>query len=174
MPQEATAPSSEVRPESQASNLSCSTDESVTAFIERTVSQFPSSQVTTLDPLPEENLQETVKSSESDPLTIAVLPPPTTTDAGTEESRSDILGQKELYSDTSDPGELYDSSGVELPTAKQGTFTFDPDLFPSCDEELQHSTGNSDAEQAAYRSKVLYAERQLSPTGKEVIRKFFH
>ena len=102
-----------------------------------------------------------------------MLPPPTTTGAGAEGTRSEVLGQKELYSDTSDPGELYDSSGVELPTAKQGTFTFDPDLFPSCDEELQHSTGNSDAEQAAYRSKVLSAERQLSPTGKEVIRKFF-
>ena len=173
VPQETTAPSNEIRPESQASNLSCSTDESVTAFIERTVSQFPSSQVTALDPLPEENPQETVKSSESDPLAIAVLPLPTTTGTGAEETRSEVLGQKELFSDTSDPGELYDSSGVELPTAKQGTFTFDPDLFPSCDEELQHSTGNSDAEQATYRAKVLSAERQLSPTGKEVIRKFF-
>ena len=75
-------------------------------------------------------------------------------------------------SETSDPGELYDSSGVELTTAKLGTFTFDPDIFPSFDEELQRSSGNSDAEQALYRSKVLSTEKQL-PTGREVIRKIF-
>ena len=101
-------------------------------------------------------------------------PPPTTTDPGTEETRKEILDQRALYSDTSDPGELYDSSGVELPnSAKLGTFTFDPDIFPGFDEELQHSSGNSDAEQALCRSKVLFFERQLSPTGREVIRKFF-
>ena len=63
VPQEANVLNNENRLESQASNLSCSTDESVPTFIERTVPQFPSSQATILNPLPEENLHETVKTS---------------------------------------------------------------------------------------------------------------
>ena len=35
----------DVRPESQTSSLSCSTEERVTAFLERTVSNFPSPQL---------------------------------------------------------------------------------------------------------------------------------
>ena len=83
----------EVRPESQASNFGCSTDESVITFIERTVSQFPSSQATLLDPVPLESLHETVKSSESDPLMVTVVPPQTTTDPGAEETHSEIPDQ---------------------------------------------------------------------------------
>ena len=104
---------------------------------------------------------------------VTVVSQPTTTHPDAEETRSEVPGQRALYSDTSDPGELYDSSGVELPTAILGTFTLDPDIFPGFDEELQRSSGNSDAEQALYRAKVFSTERQLSPTGMEVIRKVF-
>ena len=101
------------------------------------------------------------------------MPPPTTVNPGAEETQSEIPDHRALYSDTSDPGELYDSSEVDLLTAKPGTFTLDPDLFPGFDEELQRSSGHSDAEQVLYRTKVFSTERQLSPTGREIIRKFF-
>ena len=78
-----------------------------------------------------------------------------------------------LYFDTSDVEELYESSGVDLPSAKPGTFTLGPNVFPSLDDELYQSSGKSDAEQALYRTTVMTADRQLTPSGREAIRKCF-
>ena len=162
-------PEKEIRPESQASN---STDESVTAFIERTVSQFSNPPAVPPDPEAGEGNRESTKASESDPLERAGETRSTTTVI--EETQQDTHERRGLYSsDNSDQGDLYDSSGVDLPTTKLGGFTFDPNAFPAFDDELQHSSGNSDAEQAAYRTKVFSSERHLSPSGREVIRKYF-
>ena len=174
-------PEKEVRPESQASN---STDESVSAYIEKVISQFPGASTTPLDtvleedphaapkvPEADENTHGAPKVSESIALEVTKTPQPVP--ANSEESRTRTPECRALHSDTSDPGELYDSSGVDLPTTKLGTFSFDPDLFTSLDEDLQQSSRNSDAELAVYRDKMLSTERNLSPTGREVIRKFF-
>ena len=104
---------------------------------------------------------------------VNVALPPTPVNPDVEKTQSDVPDRRALYSDTSDPGELYDSSGVNLPTARPCSFTLDPDIFPGFDEELQRSSRNSDAEHDFYRTKVLSIERRLSPSGREVIRNFF-
>ena len=171
--QEKGEPQKDNRPESQASNMSCSTDESVTAFIEKTVSGYPEAQPEQRVQAVTESLPVVAKTSESEPLTITTGRTAPEANSNPEEVESENPVKRVLYSDTSDVGELYNSSGVDLPTAKPGKFTLDPSVFPSFDNELHQSSGNSDAEQALYRTKVMTSDRQLTPSGREAIRKCF-
>ena len=66
--QEKGEPQKDVRSESQASNMSCSTDESVTAFIERTVSSYPAPQLEQTHQTVTERFPVAAKTSESEPL----------------------------------------------------------------------------------------------------------
>ena len=128
MAQEKNKLNKDIRPDSQASNSSCSTDESVTAFIERTVirEQHP-------DQALGQGLLVAAKVSECESQTVTLGQLPPTPNPEAEETQSEVSDHRALYSDTRDPGELelYDSSGVDLPTAKPRIFTLDPDVFPS-------------------------------------------
>ena len=127
----------DVQPESQAFKLSWSTEESVTAFIERTGSNSPTPQLEHPAQTTEESLPEIAKLSESEPLLVTVGQLPNVANQNAEEPQSETSDCGGLYSDTSDPGELFDSSRVDLPTAKPSTFTLDPDVFPDFDKELR-------------------------------------
>ena len=171
--QEKGEPQKDGRSESQASNMSCSTDESVTAFIERTVSSYRAPQLEQTDQTVTERFLVAAKKSESEPLMITVGQATTEANSNHEEVETEAPAKGGFYLDTSDVEELYESSGVDLLSAKPGTFTLDPDVFPSLDDELHQSSGNSDAEQALYWTKVMTADRQLTPSGGEAIRKCF-
>ena len=153
--------------------MNCSTDESVTAYIERTISSFLTPQPEHPISTPEESQPGTAKTSESEKVAVSVEQVSVTAGQFVEEEMGEVHDTRGLYSDSSDAGELIDSSGVDLPTAKSSTFTLDPEVFPEFSDDLHRSSGNSDDEQSLYRAKVATSERKLTASGREAIRKYF-
>ena len=170
------------RPSPDDSHSSRSTDESVSAFIEKTATSLALLETETI-----KTFQPTLESvavarttdltfhkvSISEPIAVLQDPqedqPETSARAGpVEENKS-----KSLYADTSDVEELFDSSGVEAFPAFPASLTIDPKAFPDFEGDFHSESGQSDAEQAQYRAKLLAEDRQLSGKGKATIKKYF-
>ena len=163
------------RPSPDDSHSSRSTDESVSAFIEKTETSLALLETETI-----KTFQPTLESvavaratdltfhkvSISEPIAVLQDPqedqPETSARAGpVEENKS-----KPLYADTSDVEELFYSSGVEAFPAFPASLTIDPKAFPDFEGDFNSESGQSDAEQAQYRAKLLAEDRQLSGKGK--------
>ena len=170
------------RPTSQSSNCSRSTDESVTAFIERTVTavNFPEPESTVVLPVREGATAHSStatfafqKASVSEAIVITPSQPiDPTGQLDTEEATSQEEAAP-LYGDTTDVEELLDSSGVAAFPAVSRNVTLDPGEFPDLEAEFQLEPGHSDEEQEAYRAKLESSDRQLSAKGRNIIRKYF-
>ena len=119
----------DVRHESQASNLSCSTEESNTAFIERTVSNFPTPHLEHPVQATGESFPEITKTSESEPVMVTVSQLPNVARQDAEKTQSETPDNRGLFYDASYPGDIFDNSGVDLITAKPSTFTLDSDVL---------------------------------------------
>ena len=170
------------RPSPDDSQCSKSTDESVSAFIEKTATSLALLETETI-----KTFQPTLESvavarttdltfhkvSISEPIAVLQDPqedqPETSTRGGPVEEKK----SKHMYADTSDVEELFDSSGVEAFPAFPASLTIDPKAFPDFEGEFHSESGQSDAEQAQYRAKLLAEDRQLSGKGKATIKKYF-
>ena len=164
--EEKNEPEKDARPVFQTPNLSCSDDESVTTYIQMTISNFPRPQLEHPVQEPKKRLFELVKVSESEPVMATVGQPAIPANQIAKETQSGAPDNRELYSDTSDEEKRFDNSGVDLPALKPVFFTLDPDISPGFDDELHHSSGNSDTEQALYRTKISSSERKLTSRGR--------
>ena len=170
------------RPTSQASNGSRSTDESVTAFIERTVTamNLPEPESTVVLPVREGAIAHSStmtfifqKASVSEAITIT--PSQSIGPAGLDD-KEETTSQEEaapLYGDTTDAEELLDSSGVVAFSPISHIVTLDPENFPDIEWELHLESGHSHEEQEAYRAKLETYERQLSAKERTIIFKFY-
>ena len=171
---------SPVRPPLQIPVSSPSTEESISAFIKRTVSSLElPSQESEITDLPAPSVVTFTATSHAALLKVSVSEPIVATqDFSTEKSALDNnaettsqLQTGPLYADTSDVEELMDSSGVDAFPPVTTTMAWDPAAFPEFEGKFQNETGHSDTEQAQYRARVANADRQLTVKGRSVIRK---
>ena len=164
------------------SHSSRSTDESVSAFIEKTATSLALLETETIATF--QPTSESVAVARTTDLTfhkvsisepIAVLQDPLEDRPGTSVRAGPVSGNKAkpLYVDTSDAEDLFDSSGVEAFPAIPAKLTIDPKAFPDFEGDFHSESGQSDAEQAQYRAKLLTEDRQLSGKGKATIKKYF-
>ena len=171
-----------VRPSPQVSEGSRSTEESVTAFIERTIDVMSQPEAEIIDPLQSRQgvtaRMVTVsipflKASVSEPITVRNDLTNIETGAGSSketESTEEIPG---LHGDTTDVEDLMDSSGVAVHPPVAPNVILDSTTFPDLEEGFHEDSGHSDSEQEQYRAKLDGVDRQLSAKGKLVIKKYF-
>ena len=181
-PNETTGAPDPPRPASQSSNCSRSTDESVTAFIERMVTTMDPPEPETTTDLPIKHgteAQATIttfpfqKASVSEAISVTLGRPIGLTG---QVDREETASQEEatpLYGDTTDVEELLDSSGVAAFPPIPRSVTLDSGDFPDLETGYQLEAGHSDEEQEAYRAKLESSDRQLSAKGRTIIRKYF-
>ena len=171
-----------VRPLSQRSFSSPSTEESVSAFIERiaTCMEFPTRESEISDipiPMPatvtSTIFPELLKVSVSDPFVVSQDESEEKTGPAIEPESTSQSGAAPLYGDTSDAEELLDSSGVDAFPPVTSSMAWDPSAFPEFEGEFRAESGHSDTEQEQYRVRVANSDRQLSVKGRSVIRKYF-
>ena len=170
------------RPSPQVSEESRTTEESVTAFIERTVDTLSQSESDIISPLPSQQgvtarmvtiIPAFLKASVSDPIAVRVdLPNIEAEDSSIKEAESSVEAQG-LFGDTTDAEDLMDSSGVAVYPPVVPSVTLDPTSFPELEGEFHEDPGHSDSEQEQYRSKLEGTDRQLSAKGKLIIKKYF-
>ena len=173
---------SPVRPSLQIPVFSPSTEESISAFIERTVSsmELPSQESEITDLLAPSPVTVTatlhaalLKVSVSEPI---VVNPDSSTEKAGPDNDAETISQLQTgpsYADTSDVEELMDSSGVDAFPPVTTSMAWDPPAFPEFEGEFRDETGHSDTEQEQYRARVANADRQLTVRGRSVIRKYF-
>ena len=171
-----------IRPLSQTSFSSPSTEESVSAFIERiaTCMEFPTRESEIIDipvPMPatvtSAIFPELLKVSVSDPIVVSQDVSEEKTGPAIEPESTSQYGAAPLYGDTSDAEELLDSSGVDAFPPVTSSMAWDPSAFPEFEGEFRAESGHSDTEQEQYRVRVANSDRQLSVKGRSVIRKYF-
>ena len=171
-----------VRPLSQTSISSPSTEESVTAFIERTVTSMTlrtSESTVTILPAPDSTLAtptidtDLTKASLSDPITVSHDITKRAADQITRKKVTSQLETAPLYADSSDVEDLLDSSGVDAFPPIATTMAWDSAASPEFENEVRGESGHSDTEQEQYRTEVASTERQLTVKGRSVIRKYF-
>ena len=171
-----------VRPLSQTSFSSPSTEESVSAFIERiaTCMGFPTRESEISDipiPMPatvtSTIFPELLKVFVSDPIVVSQDVIEEKTGPANEPESTSQSGADPLYGDTSDAEELLDSSGVDAFPPITSSMAWDPSAFPEFEGEFRAESGHSDTEQEQYRARVANSDRQLSVKGRSVIRKYF-
>ena len=170
------------RPSPQVSEESRTTEESVTAFIERTVDTLSQSESDIISPLPSQQgvtarmvtiIPAFLKASVSDPIAVRVdLPNIEAEDSSIKEAEPSVEAQG-LFGDTTDAEDLMDSSGVAVYPPVVPSVTLDPTSFPELEGEFHEDPGHSDSEQEQYRSKLEGTDRQLSAKGKLIIKKYF-
>ena len=171
-----------IRPSPQVSEGSRSTEESVTAFIERTLDVMSQPEAEIISPLPSQPgvtaQMVTVsipflKASVSEPIAVRNDLTNIETGAGSNketESTEEVPG---LYGDTTDMEDLMDSSGVAVYPPVAPNVILDSTTFPDLEEGFHEDSGHSDSEQEQYRAKLDGTDRQLSAKGKLVIKKYF-
>ena len=171
-----------VRPLSQTSISSPSTEESVSAFIERiaTCMEFPTREFEVSDlPAPSPvAVTSTIcpgllKVSVSDPIVVNQGSNEEATDLVIEPELTSQSGAVPLYGETSEAEELLDSSGVDAFPPVSATLAWDSSAFPEFEGDFRTESGHSDTEQEQYRARVATTDRQLSVKGRSVIRKYF-
>ena len=171
-----------VRPLSQTSLSSQSTEESVSAFIERiaTCMEFPTRESEISD-IPAPSPVAVTSTICPERLKVSVTEP-IAVNQDTNEEKSDPVGEPEstsqsgavpLCGDTSDAEELLDSSGVDAFPPISSTMAWDPSAVPEFEGEFRAESRHSDTEQEQYRARVANTDRQLSIKGRSVIRKYF-
>ena len=143
------------RPSPDDSHSSRSTDESVSAFIEKTATSLALLETETIKIF--QPTSESVAVARTTDLTfhkvsisepIAVLQDPLEDQPGTSVRAGPVEENKTkpLYVDTSDVEELFDSSGVEAFPAIPARLTIDPKAFPDFEGDFHSESGQSDAE----------------------------
>ena len=171
-----------VRPLSQTSVSSPSTEESVSAFIERiaTCMEFPTREFEVSDlPAPSPvAVTSTIcpgflKVSVSDPIVVNQDSNEEATDLAIEPELTSQSGAVPLYGETSEAEELLDSSGVDAFPPVSATLAWDSSAFPEFEGDFRTESGHSDTEQEQYRARVATTDRHLSVKGRSVIRKYF-
>ena len=126
------------RPTSQSSNCSRSTDESVTAFIERTVTamNLPEPESTVVLPVREvaiiaHSSTTTFAFQKASVSEAIIITPSQTIDPAGQLDTEEATSQEEaapLYRDTTDVEELFDSSGVAAFPPVSRNVTLDPGI----------------------------------------------
>ena len=170
------------RPNSQTSNHSQSTDESITTFIERTVTEMSLPEPESASILPARQGTEPQMSTmdfafkKASVSETVIITPSQLISPEEPNDKEETTSQEEaapLYGDTTDAEELLDSSGVAAFPPVSHNVTLDPKDFPDLEGEFHLETGNSDEEQEAYRARLESSDRQLSAKGRTIIRKYF-
>ena len=169
-------------PETVTTPSSGSTGESITAFVEQSLTavtpdhtnQDTEAQETSAE-LPSSFGGTVEKVSVSVPLTFVTASKSGRTDK--KASQDLVPGGKKatlqelLRTDTSDVDELYDSFGVAADAEQARATTFGTSSFPAFVRDLHSEAGHSDVEQAQYRKALASTPRELSATGRATIRK---
>ena len=180
---ESTYTAANAKPETVTTPSSGSTDESITAFVERTLTAMTPDHTTqdaeaqkTSAALPSSSGGPVENVSVSDLLTLVRASSFGRTD---KIASQDIVpgGEKTtlqefLQTDTSDVDELYDSSGVAADAEQARATTFATSSFPAFVGDLHSETGHSDVEQAQFKIALAATPRELSAIGRATIRKY--